>query len=89
MRLSRIQAVHYEQSLLRRWVNLATINVLLASSGRGDKEKQDKTTIIPVVSSSKAYHVLSDFLPSYRLITPKRLLVLTMLCFMSYVMRCS
>lgn len=72
LRLSRIQAVHYEQSLLRRWVNLATINVLLASSGRGDKEKQDKTTIIPVVSSSKAYHVLSDFLPSYRLITPKK-----------------
>ncbi|CUW09206.1 PH domain-containing protein [Leuconostoc gasicomitatum] len=72
LRISRIQAVHYEQSLLRRLVHLVSVSVLLASSvaDKGDKIKQ--TCIMPVVKENDTTDVLQRFVPKYHFPRPEK-----------------
>lgn len=71
LRMSRIQAVHYEQSLLRRLVHLMSVSVLLASSVSSE-EVDKQTSIMPVVKAHEADHVLQSFLPQYKFGRPKK-----------------
>lgn len=72
LRTSRIQAVHYEQSLLRRLVHLVSVSVLLASSGADKTEEVKQTPIMPVVQVKETTHVLQQFLPKYPFLKPDK-----------------
>lgn len=70
VRASRIQAVHYEQSLLRRLVHLVSINVLLSSSIVDKNDQTKQTLIMPVIKEVEATNVLKQFLPKYHVLQP-------------------
>lgn len=71
LRMSRIQAVHYEQSLLRRLVGLMSVSVLLASSV-SNEEVDKQTSIMPVVKEDETDSVLKQFLPDYQFGRPQK-----------------
>ncbi|AFT81431.1 MULTISPECIES: PH domain-containing protein [Leuconostoc] len=70
LRVSRVQAVHFQQSLLRRLVKLVSVDVLLASSVNNTKGEVKQTSIMPVVRMSSAGEVIQPFLPQYHFINP-------------------
>ncbi len=72
LRISRIQAIHYEQSLLRRLVHLVSVNVLLASSVVDKDDQTKQTRIMPVVKENETTNVLQRFLPKYHFLRPQK-----------------
>lgn len=72
LRTSRIQAVYYEQTLLRRLVHLVSVKVLLASSMKEDEEQTKQTTLIPVVTEHQSSKILHRFLPKYNFQQPDK-----------------
>lgn len=67
LRTTRVQAVQFEQSLLRRALRLVTVSVFLASAVKADKNEAHQTVLMPVVPAAEATQVLRPFLPTLAL----------------------
>ena len=72
--LKNVQAINLEQSLLRRFFNLYTINVLLATNTRDDVNNSSNLVLMPVISGRKLAKFFQEVLPEidYQKIEPQK-----------------
>ncbi|GAW98974.1 PH domain-containing protein [Secundilactobacillus mixtipabuli] len=59
--LNRIQAIVIQQTIIRQWLKLASVQVILASSA-ADKEDQNNLVMMPVISQHH-YDQIRPFIP--------------------------
>ncbi|MBM7543723.1 putative membrane protein [Weissella beninensis] len=63
--LKNVQAINLEQSLLRRFFHLYTINILLATNTNDDVNNADNLVLMPIISEYKLAKFFADVLPEF------------------------
>lgn len=61
VRLARIQAVRFKQSIIRQWLHLLTIQALTASNAADDESDND-LVLLPVVPQNNALTTIQQFI---------------------------